>query len=395
MMTGMKGSKLKPGWRHVKFGDVVQLSKARCADPLAEGVERFVGLEHLEPGDLRIRSWGNVADGVTFTSVFKPGQVLFGKRRAYQRKVAIADFSGVCSGDIYVLESADPQVLLPDLLPYICQTDPFFEHAVGTSAGSLSPRTNWGNLASFQLYLPSIEEQLVQLDALRAVQAVANASEDVRDQVRILEQSWLHTRFENGIGTWQTVELQQAGDLQLGLKKEREYDLCTDPKPFLRVANIGDGELFLDDVRQMDFPGHRFERHRLLSGDILLTEGDIVSPWNVGRAAIFRNEIENCCIQNTLMRFRPNVAVHPDFALAAFRYMRLKGIFVRAAVTTTVSHLVDFRVRKVKMPFPSMAEQIAIGSEHTELLAGRKSSETRSSAAQATLAQAINEILLP
>ncbi len=104
---------LKPSWRRVKFGDVVRLSKARSQDPLADGFERYLGLEHLEPGDLRIRSWGNVADGVTFTSVFKPGQVLFGKRRAYQRKVAVADFSGVCSGDIYVLESKDASVLLP------------------------------------------------------------------------------------------------------------------------------------------------------------------------------------------------------------------------------------------------------------------------------------------
>ena len=126
----------------MKFGDVVPLSKARCADPLTEGVERYVGLEHLEPGDLRIRNWGNVADGVTFTSVFKPGQVLFGKRRAYQRKVAVADFSGVCSGDIYVMETKDAQVLLPELLPFIYQTDAFFDHTVGTSAGSPSPRTN-------------------------------------------------------------------------------------------------------------------------------------------------------------------------------------------------------------------------------------------------------------
>ena len=122
----MKSKSLNAGWRRVKFGDVVQLSKARCADPLAEGVERYVGLEHLEPGDLRIRNWGNVADGVTFTSVFQPGQVLFGKRRAYQRKVAVADFSGVCSGDIYVMETQDAQVLLPELLPFICQTDAFF-----------------------------------------------------------------------------------------------------------------------------------------------------------------------------------------------------------------------------------------------------------------------------
>jgi hypothetical protein len=67
----LKMSKLKSGWRRVKFGDVVKLSKSRSQDPLADGIERYVGLEHLEPGDLRIRSWGNVADGVTFTSVFQ------------------------------------------------------------------------------------------------------------------------------------------------------------------------------------------------------------------------------------------------------------------------------------------------------------------------------------
>lgn len=161
---------LKRDWPMVKFGEVVRLSKARCADPLEEGVERFVGLEHLEPGDLRIRSWGNVADGTTFTSVFKPGQVLFGKRRAYQRKVAVADFSGVCSGDIYVLESQDAKVLLPDLLPFICQTDAFFEHAVGTSAGSLSPRTNWTSLADFEFALPPIVEQRRMTETLLALE---------------------------------------------------------------------------------------------------------------------------------------------------------------------------------------------------------------------------------
>ena len=178
---------LKPGWRKVKFGEVVRLSKARCADPLAEGIERYVGLEHLEPGDLRIRSWGNVADGVTFTSMFKAGDVLFGKRRAYQRKVAVADFTGVCSGDIYVLETQDAGVLLPELLPFICQTDAFFEHAVGTSAGSLSPRTNWTSLMAYEFLLPPIEEQRrivirykAQLEVLYSVDDALSSAATVR-----------------------------------------------------------------------------------------------------------------------------------------------------------------------------------------------------------------------
>jgi type I restriction enzyme S subunit len=191
---------LKPGWRRVKFGDVVRLSKARSQDPLADGIERYVGLEHLEPGDLRIRSWGSVADGVTFTSVFQPGQVLFGKRRAYQRKVAVADFSGVCSGDIYVLETKDAQVLLPELLPFICQTDAFFDHAVGTSAGSLSPRTNWTSLADFEFALPAMSQQERLVEELAAMDSAIGGLEQVVEHANLLKEALAKHHFGGSDG---------------------------------------------------------------------------------------------------------------------------------------------------------------------------------------------------
>ena len=162
-------------WPRVKFGDVVKLNTDRIADPAAEGIERYVGIEHIEPEDLRIRSWGLVAEGITFTNHFRSGQVLFAKRRAYQRKVAVADFEGVCSGDIYVLESKDPDTLLPELLPFLCQTDGFFNHAVGTSAGSLSPRTNWAQLANYEFPLPPLAEQRRIAEVLLAASALADS----------------------------------------------------------------------------------------------------------------------------------------------------------------------------------------------------------------------------
>jgi type I restriction enzyme S subunit len=167
---------MKPGWEIVKFGDVVRLNTDRIADPNTAGVERYVGLEHITPEDLHIRSWGLVAEGTTFTNAFKPGQVLFGKRRAYQRKVAVAEFAGICSGDIYVLESKDPQALLPELLPFVCQTEGFYQHAVGTSAGSLSPRTNWDQLAGYEFPLPSLDEQRRTAKLLWAVDDLCNST---------------------------------------------------------------------------------------------------------------------------------------------------------------------------------------------------------------------------
>ena len=118
------------GWTRVAFGDVVRLSRERSSDPRKQGFERYVGLEHLIPGNLKIQKWGRTTDGTTFTQVFRRGQVLFGKRRAYQHKVAIADFDGVCSGDIYVFESRDDR-LLSTLLPFICQTARWFASIPG------------------------------------------------------------------------------------------------------------------------------------------------------------------------------------------------------------------------------------------------------------------------
>jgi len=158
----------RTGWKRVRFGDVVENLNKTERDPAEAGIERFIGLEHLEPGSLHIRTWGNVADGTTFTRCCRPGQVLFGKRRAYQRKVAVAKFDAVVSGDIYVLVPRDDRLML-ELLPFICLSERFFQYAVETSAGSLSPRTNWKQLAEFEFDLPPLDQQRHIAEVLWAV----------------------------------------------------------------------------------------------------------------------------------------------------------------------------------------------------------------------------------
>lgn len=143
----------------MKFGDVVKNANYVERDPIEVGIERIVGLEHLDPENLHVSRWNSPEEGTSFTRKFVPGQTLFGKRRAYQRKVAFAEFEGICSGDILTFEPKNPKALLPELLPFICQTDAFFDHALGTSSGSLSPRTSWSALKAFELPLPPIKEQ--------------------------------------------------------------------------------------------------------------------------------------------------------------------------------------------------------------------------------------------
>ncbi len=116
-----------------------------------------VALEHLTPEEITLTAWDESGEN-TFTKIFHKGDVLFGRRRAYLKKAALAPFDGICSGDITVIE-AKPDYILPEILPFVIQNDAFFDFAVGKSAGSLSPRVKWEYLKEYEFNLPSNEDQ--------------------------------------------------------------------------------------------------------------------------------------------------------------------------------------------------------------------------------------------
>jgi len=341
---------LKPGWRLVKFGDVVRLSKARSQDPLADGIERYVGLEHLEPGDLRIRSWGNVADGVTFTSVFRPGQVLFGKRRAYQRKVAVADLAGVCSGDIYVLETKDLQVLLPELLPFICQTDAFFDHAVGTSAGSLSPRTNWTSLADFEFALPPLDEQESLVGLLRTATDASQAQEHATQAAEGLLQSFKNETIGNN--TTDVAKDVLLGDVLLGSPDSG----CSAPPRdadtgyfVLGLAALSRHGYVTGDFKPVE-PTSKMLSAKLSKGDLLISRSN--TPDRVGYVGIFDDERDDVSFPDTMMRLKPNPnVIDPIYLEAVLQTITSREFLMRIAAGTSASMKKINRANLLKLPF--------------------------------------------
>jgi len=152
------GNLLNGNCKKILLSDIAIESRSTAQSPTNEGIEKFVGLEHIESANLKIQGGGNVADGTTFTKVFEIGDVLFGRRRAYLKKAAKADFKGLCSGDITVLK-ANTKKILPELLPYYMSSDPVFEFAVRISAGSLSPRAKWKDLSKMELAIPDLKTQ--------------------------------------------------------------------------------------------------------------------------------------------------------------------------------------------------------------------------------------------
>lgn len=187
-MSDKNNKTLKPGWRRVKFGDVVRKCNEKV-DPEGSGLERYIAGDHMDTDDLRLRRWGEIGSGYlgpAFHMRFKPGQVLYGSRRTYLRKVAVADFEGICANTTFVLEPKDSDVLLSGYLPVLMQTDAFNLFSVKNSKGSVNPYINFSDLEKFYFALPPISEQQRVIEALSVVTQTIESIDECIDSARQL-----------------------------------------------------------------------------------------------------------------------------------------------------------------------------------------------------------------
>lgn len=162
------------------------------------------------------------------------------------------------------------------------------------------------------------------------------------------------TRNDQG---WPVISVADAGTVQLGRQRAPKYQSGNFTRPYLRVANVFEDRIDLSDVLSMDFDASDYARYKLEPDDILLNEGQ--STELVGRPAMFRGEIADCCFQNTLIRFRANRAkTEPEYALAVFLAYLRSGAFARvSSKTSSVAHLGAARFAEMPFPLPPLQVQ--------------------------------------
>ncbi len=206
-MSDKNNKALKPGWRLVKFGDVVCQCKEK-ADPETSGLERYIAGDHMDTNDLRLRRWGEIGSGYlgpAFHIRFKPGQVLYGSRRTYLRKVAVADFDGICANTTFVMEPKNSEELLPEFLPFLMQTDAFNDFSVKNSKGSVNPYINFSDLALFEFVLPPSDDQARLVEALAGLEESLESTEYLSAAADRLRYSLMIDHFETSYSEYRKV----------------------------------------------------------------------------------------------------------------------------------------------------------------------------------------------
>lgn len=348
-------------WRRVKFGEVVRQVKDKV-DPESSGLERFVAGEHMDTDDLRIRRWGDIGSGYlgpAFHMRFRPGHVLYGSRRTYLRKVAIPDFEGICANTTFVLETAAPQVLLPELLPFIMSTDSFHEHSKRESKGSVNPYVNFSDLAWYEFVLPPPEEQYRMIKALHSTQVAVGRIADLQSSGNRLLQSMSFALMKE---VCSNVKCRSLGDMCIRQPQSGIYK----PAEFLGagVPLVQMGELFGNDAVSSDLCATRIDvnadelsKFRVEDGDLLFGRRSIVLS-GAGRCVLVDRVSEPTVFESSIIRIRTDSSrLLPQFFFEWLRSPFGAQSMSQIVTFTTVAGIKGSDLSKLSIPVPPINRQ--------------------------------------
>lgn len=348
----------------VKFGDICKEVKLTTKDPIGDGYERYIGLEHLDSGSLKIKRWGMIADdSPSFTRVFKKGQILFGKRRPYLKKAAIAEFDGICSSDIIVMETKSTQ-LRDTLLPYVVHSPQFWQWAIKTSAGGLSPRTKFKDLEMFTLSITCLQKQKHLEEILQASSKVLDQTSQVYCSLLKLKKTFLESNID--IGKWASLFKVENRNSYPLVKLDSVTKRGSGHTPSKKHPEYWDGGLkwiSLQDSKRLDNI-YISETAQEISWEGIKNSSATLHPKgtvtvcrdaSIGMATILNDEM---AVSQHFITWTCTEEIYPLFLY--YWLQRIKPVMEAVAMGSTIKTIGMGFFESLEIPLPSMDIQVQV-----------------------------------
>ena len=294
--------------------------------PVEEDRFTYLGLEHLDSGSLKVTRFGSDVAPIGEKLVMRKGDVLFGKRRAYQKKVAIAPFDGIFSAHGMVLRP-NVEVIDPNFFPLFISSDYFLDAAIKISVGSLSPTINWRDLKILEFDLPDLETQRKLAAVLWSINDTMESYKKLISATDELVKSQFMEQFGdpfNNVHGYPVTTLKEVavGPLSYGsVSSASEYDGTT---RYIRITDISDNGTLGSDIKSAAKADDKYLLH---DGDILFAR----TGATVGKTCRYRESYGRAIYAGFLIRLIPNpTLINPDY-LYHFTKSDYYWDFVRSA----------------------------------------------------------------
>ena len=327
----------KSNWETFKFDEIAQ-KISKTIDPNETTLETYIGLEHIDAEDLHIRRKGSPDDVKGGKLRCYPGDIIFGKRRAYQRKAAIVDFDGVCSAHAFVLR-ANSEVIDPKLFPFFLHSNQFMHRMVDISVGGLSPTINWGDLKHQEFLLPHKDQQAQLAKLLWAMDEVIEKEKGLKNQLEITYNSNKKEIYNSSNNI--KINLGEHIDILSGFAfKSKYFNKESLGIPLIRIRDI-------ESCSVETFYSSEYDsRYIIKDGDMIVgMDGDfIMNIWNGPKALLNQRVLK--------------IETVEDKNQELFKYLkhflqRVLDRIHRGVGATTVKHLAVSDLKKTKLPIPS------------------------------------------
>jgi type I restriction enzyme M protein len=382
----------RDAWQRLPFGAFAQSINERV-EPSQAGDEIYVGLEHLDPQNLHIRRWGKGSDVIGTKLRFRKGDLIFGRRRAYQRKLAVAEFDGICSAHAMVVRTK-PDVVLPKFLPFLMMSDRFMNRAVEISVGSLSPTINWKTLKSEEFTLPPLDQQRRIAAILWAMDEVVQRYGSMAQNLQQARSVCIEQHFQRVTSSGKAYALVEAASISYGITLGGYRTALPEQRAYLRVANVLRESLDLSEVKTINCTPDETVRFALASDDVLIVEGH-ASVEEIGRAAVWHSELPDILHQNHLIRVRCSNMLLPEYLSLYVNSLRGRAYFrSRAKSSSGLNTINSTVVKEMPVPQTTRRDQEALLSSVQDFDSALTAECNAKTALQKTLSGILNEIIV-
>ena len=377
--------RLKNGWQQKKLADVATVSFSTVNKKSEAGQRQVLLCNYMDVWkNSRIRHGldfmqSTASDGEIERFRLRRGDVLITKDSETREEIAQPSVVEDIPADLVLgyhlaLIRPNPNQAHGPFLAAQLAVPQFRSQFVRAAAGATRYGLKLESVESAIVTIPSLAEQRRIAEILNAVDAAIDATRAVIAQTRRLKTALIDDLLTHGMpgrhrhfkqqkylgrlpSAWDILPIGQLFHVQLGKMLSKASKTGKFYRPYLGNRNVQWGRLDLECVEMMDFNPDESQKFKLEPGDILVCEGG-----EVGRTAIWRNEIEDCCFQKALHRLRPCKANHilPEFFMYFMQYGTANNVFRRFTGQTSIGHLTRETMIKIMMPVPSLDEQIAM-----------------------------------
>ncbi|MEC4114769.1 restriction endonuclease subunit S [Myroides pelagicus] len=309
----------KSNWSKVNFGDVAIQMKG-TVDRDNTDLRYYVKGEHMNSEDVHIREFGELTDeylGPAFIRYFKEGDILYGSRRTYLKKVAVAHFEGITSNTTFVI-NAKENVIDKRLLPFLMLSDKFTEHSIMHSKGSVNPYINWKDLANYEFLLPPKEQQAELAELLWAMDAVIEKDLEVLKRLEDYMKLYIEDFFidtNRGLNKIRLSEIADINKFSLTNKTSKDYEFS-----YIDLSSIQPRKL--NELDRIKFENSPSRARRIIKDKSIIIS--TVRPYQLCNIYIEKNDQDYIASTGTAVINLKN-EINPKFLFEQFftnRYVK-------------------------------------------------------------------------